>query len=328
MNQIKVFISSAMKELASEREIIEETINSLGMKPIWFESDAGVRNPLAESLGMVADSDIVLVTIWKKYSEVTNKEHEKAKELNKPIFIMVKTLADDERRDNKLKTFIDRVKDRHTYKSFRKLSELKEITIIGIQQIIYDIFLSTIKNLPNKDVQTRINEILQSAKELYIFSRTPILLFGPREYLTNNKIPYEAQGYKITKKLVNYAKHGIEKFHLIVSSASVIEEIKKCSDKKKLAMIVLKNLNKYLQKQTNNFKIVCTPVSVDIYSYLTYVIADDIVIIWVKTPHTNHCILTNNSELAYTFKYLSDMYLTQNYMPDLIAEIDKIAKGI
>lgn len=331
MKQINVFVSSAMEELENEREIAIETIEFLSMKPVYFEKHAGVLNPLSESLKMVERSDIVIVIVWRKYSEIVRKEYKKALTLNKPILFIEKLLKEGENRDESLINFIKSIGKRHTYKTFRNLSKLKDQIKKSVQQVIYEIFINTIKKLPNDEIYIRIKEALQRAEELHIFSRTPILLFGPRDYLTESKLPDEKIGYDISLKLVKLAKKGKKKFYLIIYSNSVIEEINKCSNKKRLATIVLENLKKLYSEQTDTFKIACTPPHADVPPYLTYLVADDIVIIWIKTPYTNHCILTENSEIAFSFKHLSSEYFIKDkkneYKKSLIQLLENMVKG-
>ncbi len=193
-------------ELDAEREITCETIEAIGMRPLVFEKNAGVLNPLYESLNLVEKSNIVCLILWKKFSEVVVKEYEKAVRLGIPIIILDKKLERDESRDDELTKFSKQIQC--TYKHFRRLSELRSELVNRLQHVIAEVFINTIRRLPHEGFDTRIKQSLKTAKKVYILSRTPILLFGPRPYLSENKHPDEAEGYELTKQLMEDAISG------------------------------------------------------------------------------------------------------------------------
>lgn len=313
MDKISVFISSAMRELEAERETVFNTIESMGMCPLWFEGDAGVLGPVVESLRLVEASDIMCLILWQAYSDVVFKEYEKAVSLGRPIVVLDKTLKDGESRAKKLAKFREKVKNQHVYKRFRRLSELRCELVKGLQQVIVEIFISTVRRLPHDGIDTRIKQSLKTAKKVYILSRTPILLFGPRPYLSNdNKLQDEVEGYNLTKKLAKEAISGHKELRLVVSSCAVLDEIHKQENAivAKLSKHVYKNLLHYKDKAKNarKFKLACTAISAVPPPRLTYIVADDEVIIWVKTPSINYCVTTKNRDLAFSFKFMFEEY--------------------
>jgi hypothetical protein len=79
MVNIKVFVSSDMKELDSERQAIIETIQSLGKSPIFFEAfPASPDAPKAVYLREVAETDIFIQVIGRSVSNPVKEEYEAA----------------------------------------------------------------------------------------------------------------------------------------------------------------------------------------------------------------------------------------------------------
>jgi len=327
MKKLRVFISSVMNELEPERDVAIDTITNLGMKPTYFETHAGVKSPLTDSLRLVQQSDITLVILWKQYSRVVEEEYKYAELLNKPVIVLEKELKGGEQRESQLNAFLNRIKDRHVYKKFRTPSQLREKIIIAIQQVIYDAFRSIIK-LPNEDIYSQIRNVLKNAKNVCILSRTPILLFGHRLYLSKNKLPEEKEGYLITSQLLEDAVEGDREFTLIVSSYSVIEEIRNYPNSKALAKFVLNNFEDLCKKQTETFKVACTSFSPLPHKYLTFIVADNTVIIWIKSSSTNHCIISENTDLAFAFRYLANEYVMMDDKIDYKTKLMKVIRKL
>lgn len=317
-----------MDELESERDVAIETIADLGMQPIHFKAHAGSEDPLTESLKLVQESDIVIVMLWKRYSKVVYMEYNCAISQNKPILVLEKELNGKEQRKKRLSHLLDQIKNRHTYKEFRKPSQLRDNIINGLQQVIHNIFSGTIIKLPNEEIYTQIRTILHDAKKICILSRTPNLLFGARDYLSENKSPEEKQGHKTTLNQWKAAIKGEKEFTLIISSHSVVKEIESSPNSIKLASIVLKNFKKL--KETKKSRVACTSISSDSPQYLTFIIADDTVVIWIKSHTTHHCIKSKNKDIAYAFRQMADECIRidnkNNYKDTLVGKIKDIIK--
>ena len=162
-----------------------------------------------------------------------------------------------------------------------------------------------------------------------MLSRPPILLFGPRSYLSENVLADERTGHRITSELVAAAVSGQKKFTLIVSTPSVLAETKGHSHPSELAKHVLKNLDALVARQDESFRLRCTPGFPLPVQFLTYIVADDKVIIWIKSPNTNHCIVSNNRGLAFAFRHMTEEYVqwddTQANTSSLRQDLQRIA---
>jgi len=318
---MEVFISSAMEELECEREIAVETVKSLGLEPIYFEGHAGVCDPLTESLRLVDRADIVIVIIWKRYSKFVEEEYKHAFSSGKPIIILEKTINEKEKKDHELKIFIDKIKNKHTYKSFRKLSDLRLWIIYSIQEIFYK-SLHFIRRFPEDEVRSIIRGKLSHAKEIYALSRTPILLFGPRPYLSDSKLREEEEGYKLMLNLRDSAIKGERKFILIVLSHLVIKELESQDKNNVLVKKVLENLRNLKKSKSSKFKLVCTSLQYDLPPVLTYIVTDDTAMLWNKTHGTNYCILIENKDVATSIKSLLENYQEKDYTQELINKLE------
>ena len=231
-----------------------------------------------------------------------------------PIIILDKKLERDESRDDELTKFSKQIQC--TYKHFRRLSELRSELVNRLQHVIAEVFINTIRRLPHEGFDTRIKQSLKTAKKVYILSRTPILLFGPRPYLSENKHPDEAEGYELTKQLMEDAISGStdRELHLVASSCAVLNEIQNqnVTDRAKLSTHVRNELLRYqnIAASTPKFKLACTALSAVPPPHLTYFVTDEEAIIQIKIPGQSsaYCVTTKNMELVFSFKYMIDEY--------------------
>lgn len=317
-----------MDELETERYITIEILSNLGFKPICFEEDSGIADPGEESVKLMSTANILVLILWKRFSNIVKKEYEAAVIQDKPIIILEKELRNMEMRDTELIQFLSEISKKHTFKKFRLPNSLTKVIKSGIQNV-FDECLKTIIKLPNDEIYQKIQWFLNSAQEVCCVSRTPILIFGPRDYLTKNKVPNELIGYKITNELKEAAIRGERKYSLIISSHLIINEIKNNNNSKDLSKIVLTNLISLLNARNNTFKIVATSSNSEIFQYLTFIIADNNLILWIKSPLTNHCIISTKQELILAFQLLADQIIKKdNGTKDLEELIDEIKKLI
>jgi hypothetical protein len=139
--QLKVFISSRLEELEEERKAIEEAVSELWTHEylpftIWIwegarEIPSGKHPDNVQSEG-VKDSDIYLLILGSEYGDFeyrqspTHKEYDIAcSELEEDsILIYIKEV---ERREEKLEKWIEEIKDKHTFKSFKNPYQLKDL---------------------------------------------------------------------------------------------------------------------------------------------------------------------------------------------------------
>ncbi len=252
---------------------------------------------------------MTVLLVWREVTSVVKREYECARSLDQPVLILEKQLRPDETRDEALKAFLTELKLAHTYKKFRHPTELRTTMVEGIQQIVADIAASNPVSLPNDDVRVQIQTALEKARDVCMLVRSPILIFGPRSYLSANVLPEEQEGLRITTKLVDEAVSGRKRFTLIASTPSVIAETRGYSQPSNLAKRVLKNLDTLMARQNESFRVRCTPSVGLPFQFLTYVVADEKVIIWIKSPRTNHCIRSTNSGLVFAFRHITEEYV-------------------
>jgi len=127
--QLRVFVSSKMDELAQEREIIKRALSERGLEAWVFERDSGARPGSIQQtyLAEVEAADLYLGIFWKGYGPYTVDEFEQARLLGMDCLVYEKREAIDNGRDPQLQAFLDRlstVEDGVTIKWFRTAEEL------------------------------------------------------------------------------------------------------------------------------------------------------------------------------------------------------------
>jgi predicted ATPase/Tfp pilus assembly protein PilF len=130
--RLRVFVSSTLRELASEREAAQVAIRGLRLAPVMFE--LGARpHPASELYRAYLDqSHIFLGIYWQSYGwvapgmSVSGLEDEYLLAKDKPKLIYIKSPAPD--REQKLKALLDRIKSdvAVSYKYFSNTGELRE----------------------------------------------------------------------------------------------------------------------------------------------------------------------------------------------------------
>ena len=132
--RLRVFVSSTLDELASERAAAKPAVSQLRLTPVLFESDARPHLPRALYRAYLAQSDIFIGVYWQRYGwvvapamSVSGLEDEYDLAGEKPKLIYVKTPAPD--REPRLQALLDRIKDRGTvsYQKFSTPDELREL---------------------------------------------------------------------------------------------------------------------------------------------------------------------------------------------------------
>ena len=132
--RLRVFVSSTLDELASERAAAKPAVSQLRLTPVLFESDARPHLPRALYRAYLAQSDIFIGVYWQRYGwvvapamSVSSLEDEYDLAGEKPKLIYVKTPAPD--REPRLQALLDRIKARDTvsYQKFSTPDELPEL---------------------------------------------------------------------------------------------------------------------------------------------------------------------------------------------------------
>ncbi|MBE0690594.1 MAG: DUF4062 domain-containing protein, partial [Anaerolineae bacterium] len=113
----RIFISSKMQELASERSAIDELLPTLGqdifrLSPWRFEGDAPASDKSIREVYLEAlqNSALYIGLFWNEFGEWTVDEFERATEWGIERHIYVKNV-DSERRDPRLQAFLDKHSD-------------------------------------------------------------------------------------------------------------------------------------------------------------------------------------------------------------------------
>ena len=105
--RLRVFVSSAMLELETERQYIKEALSDLKIDAWVYESDAGARDQSTRAtyLDELKAADLYIGVFWKKYGAYTIDEYQQALKWEKARLIFVKKAADAER-DEPLREFL------------------------------------------------------------------------------------------------------------------------------------------------------------------------------------------------------------------------------
>ena len=104
-SRLRVFVSSKMQELASERRAIKTALDELEVDAWVFELDGGARPETIRQtyLKEVEAADLYIGLFWKGYGEDTIEEYEHAKNLNKDCLIFEKRADIEVQRDSRLR---------------------------------------------------------------------------------------------------------------------------------------------------------------------------------------------------------------------------------
>jgi len=87
--KLRVFISSRMQELEDLRAYLSRELKVRGIDAFVYELDLGARpdDPETVSLLEVEKTDVFVLVIGRTYGEITEREYERARELNKPCLV-------------------------------------------------------------------------------------------------------------------------------------------------------------------------------------------------------------------------------------------------
>jgi len=252
MRRIKVFISSSMFELEYEREITHQALKDLSIQPVLFEIFPSLsESPREAYLEGVRECDIFILILWKSFSSAVFEEYCEAVKRSKPILIFLKNLNATERRDEKLENFFDNFLKgekslylKHTvFKTFRGISQLRNAIRGSVINEISKFYRDPVHTLSREEMYELGTAIINYAQNrLYIYQRTPILLLGARNYLSDEKgrYAYEVELLETLERWIesNYEYNDKEMMYLF-STSSTKKELESCS---------LINNNKYVEK--------------------------------------------------------------------------------
>ncbi len=235
---INVFVSSAMLEMEYDREIVQETLRSMDINPILFEVlPAMNQSPSDSYLDEVRECDIFVMLLWKSLRPAVLDEYIHAVKWNKPILILVKSLAGDEERDPKLRDFLSDLTNgssrhpvrRATYKSYRRIAELREALQSSVSAEMSKFYKEPIQTISREEMYELGTSIIRPAqKRLYLFQKTPSIILGARDYLAADHAKY-AHEKELTDALLEWIRENYQapdrEFLYIFSAEATRQEL-------------------------------------------------------------------------------------------------------
>lgn len=307
MKRLRVFVSSTMRpEFKAEREFVDLMLDGLGFDPVMFEAAAETGPPAAESLHLVAESDVFVQLLWLRYSRIVVQEYETAVESGKPIAFLLKEPSADEQRDTDLTAFIERIRRHHTYKTYRGLRQLRERLSEALQSCLSRVMRSTVRTMPSKHLHLAARELLQRANNVSSYALTPVLLTGPRPYLGPTKSTDEQTAYTLQQQLVESARRGKRTFSLAFSGRALIEEVRRVADPV-FAERILNSLEELRRRQGEHLAVGCSHPDDRHISRFTYLAADESSILLIRPPDSrSHYVFTEaHQQLATSLSLLA-----------------------
>jgi len=108
-DRLHVFISSRMQELEDLRAHLHRELKKISIDAFVYEVELGARpdDPETVSLLQVERTDIFVLVIGRSYGEITEREYDRARELNKPCLVYERLGRSTT--DEKLQRFIDKL---------------------------------------------------------------------------------------------------------------------------------------------------------------------------------------------------------------------------
>jgi len=223
-----------MTEHEYDREIAEEVLTDMIFNPILFELFPAMNMSPSESYTEgVRDCDIFLLLLWKSLSSGVLEEYNEAVKRSKPILMLVKSLAGNEKRTPELTTFLkkfdpnsrERPPRRVTYHKYRSVAELKTAVRESVAAEIAKFYKEPVYTMARNEMYELGTSIIQYAqRRLYVFQRTPSLILGARPYIADDskKYAYEREFADVLKKWIgaNYELADKEFVYLFSAKAT------------------------------------------------------------------------------------------------------------
>jgi hypothetical protein len=143
--RVRVFISSTLQELATERKAARDAVTRLRLTPVMFELGARPHPPRELYRAYLAQSDVFVGIYWRRYGwvapgePVSGLEDEYLLSGDRPKLIYVKA-ADD--REPRLEALLHRVQadDRAAYKPFDRAEELADLVADDLAVLLTERF--------------------------------------------------------------------------------------------------------------------------------------------------------------------------------------------
>ena len=122
--RVRVFISSTLEELATERAAARRTIARLHLVPVWYESGARPHPPRSMYRAYLKQSQVFVGIYWQRYGwvapgmEISGLEDEYRLAAGKPMLLYLKRPAPEQ--EPRLTAMIDGIRAAGTvsYRAF------------------------------------------------------------------------------------------------------------------------------------------------------------------------------------------------------------------
>jgi predicted ATPase len=145
--RVRVFVSSTMEELASERVAVRDAVERLRLSPVLFELGAQAHPPRSLYRSYLEQSHVFVGIYWERYGwvaptmGVSGLEDEYLLAGAKPKLMYVKRPAPG--RDPRLDELLDRIRDDDavSYKAFDDAAELESLVVNDLSLLLSEAFL-------------------------------------------------------------------------------------------------------------------------------------------------------------------------------------------
>jgi predicted ATPase/class 3 adenylate cyclase len=146
--RIRVFISSTLEELASERVAARRAIQRLRLVPVWYESGARPHPPRSMYRAYLAQSQVFVGIYWQRYGwvapgmDISGLEDEYRLAAGKPMLLYLKRPAPDQ--EPRLATLFDSIRAAGTtsYRTFVTPRELERLLADDLAIVLSESFRS------------------------------------------------------------------------------------------------------------------------------------------------------------------------------------------
>lgn len=190
--RLRVFVSSAMEELAAERTAARAAIEQLRLAPVMFESGARAHPPQAVYRAYLEQSDVFIGIYWQRYGwigpgmTISGLEDELRLAAGTPRLLYVKVPAPG--REPGLERMLDgiRAEGAASYKKFTDAGELSELIAGDLATVLAERFsgkahdgLAPVIPSPVTAMVGRDTDIEEVARMLAAPDRRLVVLTGP-----------------------------------------------------------------------------------------------------------------------------------------------------
>jgi predicted ATPase/class 3 adenylate cyclase len=146
--RIRVFISSTLDELASERVAARRAIQRLRLVPVWYESGARPHPPRSMYRAYLEQSQVFVGIYWQRYGwvgpgmDISGLEDEYRLAAGKPMLLYLKRPAPDQ--EPRLTALIDSIRaaGSMSYRTFATPRELERLLVDDLAVVLSESFRS------------------------------------------------------------------------------------------------------------------------------------------------------------------------------------------